>query len=66
MTRGDWLYLAFALVCLSAVTWPGFALFGNRIAPFVLGIPFSFAWNVAWLLISFLGLLVYHVTRGRE
>jgi hypothetical protein len=34
---------------LAAVTWPGALLF-VRVRPFVLGLPFSFAWIALWIL----------------
>lgn len=58
-----WPHVAFACylgVCALALVWPGYALVGDRIEPFVLGLPFAFAWTVGWVLASFLGLLVYH------
>jgi hypothetical protein len=36
---------------LVAVTWPG-ALPFVRVRPFVLGLPFSFAWIALWILSS--------------
>lgn len=52
-------------VCLLAMIWPGYAWFGGRIEPYVLGLPFSFAWMIGWLLASFLGMVVYHSLRSR-
>ena len=51
------LYLA---VCCLCVAWPGYALVGARIEPFVLGLPFSFAWMVMWVVLTFLALVAYH------
>jgi hypothetical protein len=36
---------------LVAVTWPGALLF-VRVRPFILGLPFSFAWIALWILLS--------------
>ena len=35
---------------------------GNRIEPYVLGLPFSLAWVVGWVLLSFVALVAYHST----
>ncbi|HJL20466.1 MAG TPA: DUF3311 domain-containing protein [Sandaracinaceae bacterium LLY-WYZ-13_1] len=57
----------YALVCLSALTWPGYAWLGNRVAPRVLGLPLSLAWNVGWIAATFVVLVVYHRLRtGRD
>ena len=55
-------------LCLLALTWPGAAWAGTRIEPFVLGLPFSFAWYTAWSLSTFLALVWYHraTNGGRE
>ena len=55
----------YMLICALALTWPGFRWIGNRIEPSVLGLPFSFAWNVGWILLTFLVLVVYHLLRER-
>ena len=51
--------------CFFALTWPGYDLLGNRIEPFVLGLPLSLMWNVGWVLGTFAVLIAYHLT-GRE
>jgi hypothetical protein len=53
------------VVAAAMVIGPGYALLGNRIRPFVLGLPFSLVWVVAWLLLTFLALLVWEARRGR-
>ena len=60
----------FALVCLAAITWPGYACLevaglGARGEPFVLGLPFSLAWNLAWVVLSFVALGL-HYSVGRR
>ena len=60
------LYGVFVVVCLVALVWPGYALFGNRIEPTVFGVPFSLAWNVLWIAASFVALLAYHTARGTD
>ena len=44
------------------MTWPGYATFGNRIEPYVFGLPFSFFWVVAWVVATFVVLVIYHNT----
>ncbi len=62
-------HLAFAiyvLACLAAMTWPGYAWLGNRIEPYVLGIPFSLAWVIGWVLLTFVVLTAYHASGERR
>jgi hypothetical protein len=48
------------LLNLLAVTWPLLAWFRSP-EPFVLGLPMSMAWPIAWILIGWIMLLVvYH------
>ncbi len=56
------LFGVYAALCLLAITWPGYALFDVGSREFVLGVPFVFAWNVGWVLASFVVLVVYHRT----
>ena len=56
-------YLAVALL---AVTWPGFAWLGARIEPRVLGLPFCFAWTVAWVLATFVAMVLFHLAVSRR
>ena len=56
------LFGLYALLCLGAMTWPGYAIFGNSIEPYVLGLPFSLVWVVGWVLLTFVVLLAYHNT----
>ena len=58
----DLLYGLYALCCVAALIWPGYAVLGNRIEPYVLGVPFSLAWIVGWVLLSLAALFLYHVT----
>jgi hypothetical protein len=60
------LFIAYALLCAAALTWPGYAWLGNRIEPFVLGLPFSFAWVIAWVIASFFALLIFHRATERR
>ena len=56
----------FAVICAVAVAGPDYGWVGNRIEPFVFGIPFTLFWNVLWVGLSFVVLLAYHVTGPRE
>lgn len=65
-----WVHSLFGAHCaltLFAVTWPGYAWLGNRIEPFVLGLPFSLAWLIGWVLAMLIALVLYEraLTRGR-
>ena len=59
------LFALYVIACASALTWPGYDLLGNRVEPFVLGLPFTLAWNVGWVLATFVALTLYHSTRPR-
>ena len=59
------LFAVYLIICAGALTWPGYAWLGNRIELFVLGLPFALAWNIGWVLMTFLVLVVYHLVRGR-
>jgi hypothetical protein len=59
------LFATYVVSCLLALTWPGYGLFGNRIEPYVLGIPFSLAWVLCWVGLTFAVLVLYHTTRPR-
>ena len=59
------LLLAYFVICTIALVWPVYGWIGNRIRPFVLGIPMSFAWVIGWVLMTFLAMVTYHLT-GRE
>ncbi len=56
----------YAVVCLGALTWPGYALFGNTIEPYVFGLPFSLAWNVGWVVLTFVVLAIFHRTSAER
>ncbi|MGF1466796.1 MAG: hypothetical protein ACFCGT_11750 [Sandaracinaceae bacterium] len=59
-------FAGYCAVCLLALTWPGYALLGNRVEPYVLGLPMSLAWIVGWVALTFLVLLAFHASRGRS
>ena len=56
----------YLLVTLLAFTWPVYDMLGNRVEPVVFGLPFTFAWNVGWVLSTFVVLCLYHRARGEE
>ena len=66
MKLRDLLFAIYVLLCLLAMTAPGYARFGNSIEPYVLGLPFSLAWVVAWVLLTFVVLTAYHYTGPSE
>jgi len=60
---------AWCALVLAAMVWPGYALFGARIEPFVLGLPFSVFWVALWVALTFVALCVYDALAhgdGRE
>jgi amino acid transporter len=61
-----WLFGLYVLVCLAAQTWPVYGAFGNSIEPYVLGLPWSLAWVVGWVILTFVALAIYHVTGERD
>ena len=46
-------------LCGAALIWPVYPL-ASRITPYVLGLPFSFAWTVIWLLVMFVGMIALY------
>ena len=58
--RPYFLFAAYCVVCLLASIWPGFAYLGARIEPRVLGLPFSFAWVIGWVLLTFVVLIFFY------
>jgi len=62
-----WVNAAFAVyVALAAfaLIGPGYAWWGNKIEPYVLGLPFSFAWVALWAMATFVVLALYHALSG--
>jgi hypothetical protein len=53
-------------VCLAALIWPLHLHLGARIEPYVLGLPFSLAWNAGWVLLTFVVLVVFDHAQGRR
>jgi hypothetical protein len=60
------LFLALAVTAACAVIWPIYPL-ATSARPFVLGLPFSLAWLIGWLLLIFVGLVgLYRHDRRRS
>ncbi|MGE0785555.1 MAG: hypothetical protein AB7S26_07695 [Sandaracinaceae bacterium] len=53
----------YALVCLAAITWPGFAWVQEHASLRVFGVPFALAYNGGWVALTFVVLAVYHRLR---
>ena len=51
--------LSVVLLAGGALVWPVYPAFGH-VRPYVLGLPFSFAWVVGWLLIVFVALVLFY------
>lgn len=51
--------LSVVLVAGIALIWPVYPL-ASSIRPYVLGLPFSFAWVVGWLVVVFVALVLYY------
>ena len=62
----DYLLGAYFVVCALALTWPVYPWVGNRIEPYLLGLPMSFMWNVGWVVLTFLVISGYHFASGHE
>lgn len=56
--------VVFFVVYFVALSWPVMRGF-NRVEPFVLGLPFSMAWVVAWVLLGWLVLILRYRSDGR-
>lgn len=60
LLAGYFLLAAFCLV------WPGYAWWGNGLEPYVLGLPWSFAWAVGWVVATLVVLGGYHLSGGEQ
>ena len=54
------LLAAYVVVCLAAITWPVNAWVTEHVEITILGLPFVFAWNVLWVVASFVVLVAYY------
>lgn len=58
---------AYVVLCLAALVWPGYELVGNRVEPYVLGLPFAFAWHIGWVILTCLVIALFHLAnRGGD
>lgn len=60
------LFVAYLGLALLALAWPGPDWIAGRVRPFVLGLPFAFAWNVLWVVTTFVALGLYHHATGAQ
>lgn len=58
--------LVYCVLCAGAVAWPLYPLLADRIRPFVFGLPFGFAWNVGWVVLTFLVVALFHLCHGEQ
>ena len=56
-TRG---VIIFTVLLALVMIFPIFAI-GNRVEPYVLGLPFSMFWVVFWIAVEFVGLVAFFV-----
>lgn len=54
------------VICLLMMIYPLYSL-GNRVEPFVVGLPFSMFWVVLWIVVEFVGFICAYLWeyRGR-
>lgn len=51
-------YIAFTFFILLMLIFPVFSL-GNYATPLILGMPMSMAWVLFWILVEFIGLVIF-------
>ncbi len=66
MKGRDYLLAGYLTLCGVALVWPAYPALGNRLTPYVFGLPLSFAWNLGWVVLTFCVLTAYHVSSGGE
>jgi sterol desaturase/sphingolipid hydroxylase (fatty acid hydroxylase superfamily) len=52
-------FAVFVVAMMAVMVFPLFAI-GNRVEPMVLGLPFSMAWVVGWILVEFVVLVGFY------
>ncbi len=52
-------FALFTIAMVAVMVFPIYAL-GNRVEPFVLGLPFSMFWVIAWIAVVFVGLIAFY------
>lgn len=55
----------YAVLCALAVTWPGYAWISGQVVDRPLGLPFPLLWHAGWVVLTFVALVVFHLT-GRD
>lgn len=53
------MFTAFTVAMLVLVTFPVYGI-ANSVEPMILGLPFSMAWVVFWILVEFVGLIAFY------
>jgi hypothetical protein len=64
-----WPHVALAVwaaLVLVLLIWPAYDLLGNRVEPYVLGLPLAFAWNGLLAAATFLVLSAYYLLTERS
>ena len=56
--KTDFYFFLFSILILLLLIFPLYS-FGNRINPFILGLPFSLGWIVICILLQFVGILLF-------
>ncbi len=57
----------YVVFCFAALVWPLYDRVANRVEPYVLGLPFNFAWVAGLAILTFLVLVGYYLaTEGRD
>lgn len=56
--RASRAFVAFAVLMVLVMIFPIYAL-GNRVEPFVIGLPFSLFWVVFWIAVEFVVLIAF-------
>tara|TARA_B100000029_G_C16961192_1_gene736290 strand:+ start:133 stop:339 length:207 start_codon:yes stop_codon:yes gene_type:complete len=51
-------FVVFTCVILAMLIFPFFSI-GNRVEPFIFGMPFSMIWVLFWIIIEFIGLVIF-------
>jgi len=52
-------FVVFVVAMMAVMVFPLFAI-GNRVEPMVLGLPFSMAWVVGWIMVEFVVLVAFY------
>ena len=51
-------FVAFTVAILLVMIFPIYGL-GNRVEPYVLGLPFSMVWVIFWIIVEFFGVIAF-------